>query len=172
MNREGCSLDHRGWMEVKAFCPMTRLALPSKTLAFRPYRDPDISLHLVAREKLRKISAGSQVGSHSRWMTLDGRGQRWRRQQSARGRMHSCGRPRIPLGHLRIRRLGVRVAPGAQGKSPGTCRSAADERAFRIDQSPRSFTDGNRSVTRFSGPGLIPAQENAPTLTGRSPVIT
>ena len=27
--------------------------------------------------------------------------------------MHSCGRPGTPLGDLRIRRLGVRVAPGA-----------------------------------------------------------
>jgi len=49
-------------------------------------------------------------------MTLDGRGPGWNRNHSAGGRMHSCGRPGTPLGHLRIRRLGVRVAPGALQK--------------------------------------------------------
>ena len=33
--------------------------------------------------------------------------------------MHSCGHLWTPLGHLRIRRLGVRVAPGALSERPG-----------------------------------------------------
>jgi hypothetical protein len=50
-----------------------------------------------------RATFGSQVGSHSRWPPADRRVR---------------GHPRTRLGHLRIRRLGVRVAPGALSEAP------------------------------------------------------
>ena len=140
----------------------------------------DEGLHRHAVE--RASPYGSQVGSHSLWTGLDGRGYRWNRNRSGSGRGDIPGRPWTQLGDLRIRRLGVRVAPGALRKPlcrMGFCRvrvetddpwPASARRLVRTDQSPTSVADGNRTVTRFSGPGLIPPHEKAPTLTGPSPL--
>jgi len=61
-------------------------------------------------------TSGSQVGSHPAWIAVDGGGPGWSRRPATPGRMDSCGCLRTPLGDLRIRRLGVRVTPGALGK--------------------------------------------------------
>ena len=67
---------------------------------------------------------GSQVGSHSLRTTVDGHGRPWTRKPVVPGRVDACGHSRSALGDLRIRRLGVRVAPGALSETPAVQRLA------------------------------------------------
>ena len=88
---------------------------------------PDIPRHIwvvaeasiSAATSLASVLAGSQVGSHVGWTAAVACGLWWNRKPLAEPCMDGCGHPRTPLGHLRFRRLGVRVAPGALGKRPG-----------------------------------------------------
>ena len=65
----------------------------------------------------RSAPASALAGSHLGWTAavLYGRGWTWK--PSIPGCVDGYGHPRTPLGHLRIRRLGVRVAPGAPTES-------------------------------------------------------
>ena len=56
---------------------------------------------------------GSQAGSHPEWICADGCGLWWTRRPIIPGSVDSARRLWTGLGYLRIRRLGVRVAPGA-----------------------------------------------------------
>ena len=74
-----------------------------------------------------QANRGSQVGSHSLRIRVDGCGCRWTRNPCAATLLDSCGRRWTGCGDLRIRRLGVRVPPGVPRETPAPAGVPASE---------------------------------------------